>query len=257
MEDPYIPTSWGQNQKGMQAEEEVGPEQQERAEGVWLKARTAAVEHAEMLLKEGIHKQLTNRLLEPFMWHTVIVTATEWDNFFHLRNNAMAHPDIQIVAKRMQDLYETGAGRLAPQSHWHWPLIQQEELLFASRVLVAERGVGADIPRSIQNQIDRLCKVSVARCARVSYLTHEGKRDLQADIDLHDRLLTSGHMSPFEHVARPATLKDKDIAVARWTDSQPEGHVGPAGMWFGNFRGWVQYRKTLAGESDMLNPGRQ
>lgn len=263
LEDPYIPTSWGKNQKGMQAEVEVNPYDQARARDAWLHARDAAVAQAQRLLDLGIHKQLTNRLLEPFLWHTVIVTATEWSNFFHLRNNPQAHPDIQAIAGMMQELYEELEPKALPAGHWHWPLVTDDELFHSSRVL-ADHATGKsrdELQLSIDEQVQRLCKVSVGRCARVSYLTHDGKRDLQADIDLHDKLLASGHLSPFEHVARPA--RDDDSMDQRFAlhedinwqgawcgDSKPDVRF----MWFGNFRGWFQYRKEIPWERDILAP---
>jgi hypothetical protein len=109
--------------------------------------------------------------------------------------------------------------------------------------------------------MELLVKVSVARCARVSYLTHDGKRDLQADLELHDRLLTSGHMSPFEHAARPMTdedVKQLDVNIARVTgfiDTPTyQGPVRRYNRWLGNFRGWVQYRKLIPHEADILAP---
>lgn len=220
--DPYIPTSWGKNQKGMQAGEDVPLSEQAFSRDVWLHARDNAVNDALLLLDSGIHKQITNRLLEPFMWHTVIVTATDWANFFHLRNNEMAHPDIQIPARMMQELYESQEPTFVDHDNWHLPLWGFE----------GDDAWWADAP-----------KISVGRCARVSYLTHDGKRDPAADIDLHNRLLTSGHMSPFEHVAKP--MGPGGIAIH------------PGALYSGNFRGWVQYRKTIPGEADMLNPERQ
>lgn len=210
-ENPYIPSSWGKNQRGMQADEEVSQKEADVALATWLRARDYAVKYAQGLLEIGIHKQITNRLLEPFMWHTVIVTATEWSNFFHLRNNSAAHPDIMLCARLMQELYENTVPQRLNRGTWHMPYIQDEEYP--------------------EYNIDVLKKISVARCARVSYLTHDGQRDIALDLSLHDKLLSGGHMSPFEHVATPAYAGD---------------------VVSGNFRGWRQYRKMIPHESDIL-----
>jgi hypothetical protein len=101
---------------------------------------------------------------------------------------------------------------------WHLPLVRSED---------REEGTSTE----------DLIKISAGRCARVSYLTHAGKRDLAADIQLHDRLLESGHMSPLEHPARPLT-------AAELEESE----------WSGNFRGWRSYRKGIAGEGNPLGP---
>jgi thymidylate synthase ThyX len=211
--DPFVPIYWGKNQRGMTADAELTAAEQERAVEVWLNARDAAVIRARALLSIGVHKQITNRLLEPFMWHTVIVTATEWENFFALRCHPAAQPEIRCIAEMMQAaMAESWPRGIGPggEGHWHLPLIDWDDEVDASIR-------PADLP-----------KVSAGRCARVSYLTHDGKRDPAADIELCERLMASGHMSPLEHVARP--------------------QVGPP-IFEGNFRGWTSLRKTYPNEA--------
>jgi thymidylate synthase ThyX len=245
IEDPYVPIEFGSNQPGMQAGPPLSGEQQEAAEREWLSARDDAVRRVLGLVTEperagavdalelleeieaarqaggppaewlNVHKQVANRLLEPFMWHTVIVTATEWENFWNLRCHADAQPEIRLVAEQMRAAVEASEPVELDYGEWHLPLIRAEDQEGAS--------------------VEDLIKVSAGRCARVSYLTHAGKRDLDADIALHDRLLTSGHMSPLEHPARP--LSEEELAE---------------GEWCGNFRGWCSYRKQIPGEADPL-----
>lgn len=214
--DPYIPYHWGKNQKGMSAFELLSAEEQKSAEEAWIKARDYAVESAERLKSIGVHKQITNRLLEPFMWHTVIVTATDWSNYFSLRLAKDAHPDIRKASGIMADVRDASEPEFLNTGEWHLPLITKEE--------------------KNEQDILSLIKISTGRCARVSYLTHDGKRDLSADIELHDRLLESGHMSPFEHQAKAMGYLDK----ARYIFSN--GYSG-------NFKGWIQYRKTILNEN--------
>jgi thymidylate synthase ThyX len=251
LEDSYVPTHWGKNQRGMQAEQDVSPDTGKFAEIEWEAARDAAVEQAARLLKLGIHKQITNRLLEPFMWHTALITGTEWSNFFHLRDNKDAHPDFRDLAHAMRELYEKRQPRKLCHGEWHKPLIEDNELAH-------------EFCRTPFDVTHLLCKVSVGRCARISYLTHDGKRDPQADVDLCVRLLSRGHMSPFEHVARPMTeeelelFKQKkltwDAGARAWTwlgrhDTRLEGDYT---HFLGNLNGWVQYRKLIAHEEDIL-----
>lgn len=202
-EDAVMPVYWGQNQSGMQAEIELDSEAQGLALKVWLKARDEMLLASEHLAKLGVHKQICNRLMEPWMWITVIVTATEYENFFHLRCHPDAQPEIQKIANMMRDLYRTNSPRLLKTGMWHTPYIQPNEEL------------------SHLQELD----VSVARCARVSYLTHDGKREIEADLKLFDRLQSSGHWSPFEHVARATPVVQS-----------------------GNFSGWKQYRKYFPNE---------
>jgi len=227
-QDPFIPTYLGKAQKGMQADEELSKQAREIALARWLSARDDAVQHAHRLAELGLHKQLTNRLLEPFMWHTVVVTATEWGNFFALRANEMAQPEIRTIAEMMKKLYVSHQPEQLQESEWHLPFIQPSE-------------------REIKNTVT-VRQISAARCARVSYLTHDGKRDLWADIKLYERLVTGGHMSPLEHVARPFTENEVRTRMAH---PEQEGNQVTNSLSFcGNFRGWMQLRKTVTNEHD-------
>jgi len=213
LEDPFIPIYWGKNQKGMQADEELSEEVQKELVVDWLKARDSAVHHTEIFRNKGVHKQITNRFLETFMWHTVIVTATDWSNFFNLRNSPKAQPEIQYIANEMQKTYLNSWPSL---NAWHLPYAQPGEL--------EEHG------------LEMLIKLCVARCARVSYLTHDGKRDVLADLNLYNSLLDSGHMSPMEHVARSMTLVEAKLSSSCL-----------------NFKGWIQHRAEISGEADIMS----
>ena len=202
LNDPVIPLEWGRNQAGMSADDVVTEEEAAEAERVWLQARDAAVEHARRLLDLKIHKQELNRVLEPFLWHTVIVTASEWENFFQLRCSANAQPEIRKPAMLMRDAIDASTPRAVEAGGWHLPLVQDDE-------------------RALDIEIQK--KISAARCARVSYLTHEGKREIEKDLELHDRLKSDRHLSPFEHVATPAG------------DANFHAH----------FRGWLQMRHEI------------
>jgi thymidylate synthase ThyX len=249
LEDPYVPIEFGSNQPGMQAGPALSGEKRETAEREWLRARDDAVrrvlglvagpesfspdddllgvlQEVEEAIRNraqpsewlNVHKQVANRLLEPFMWHTVIVTATEWDNFWNLRCHPDAQPEIRLVAETMRDTAAASEPEEIAEGEWHLPLVRPED-------------------RDQVASIEDLIKISAGRCARVSYLTHAGVRDLDADIELHDRLLESGHMSPLEHPARPLTPEELE-----------------SGEWCGNFRGWRPYRKSISGEANPLGP---
>jgi thymidylate synthase ThyX len=231
LEDPFIPIYWGKNQKGMQASEELDPTAQADAVKKWLFARDSAVATVKYLNEElDVHKQIANRLLEPFMWHTVVCTSTEWANYFHLRNNRMAQPEIHRIADMMDAVYTAGTPKELAPHEWHLPYVRPEEY--------------AEIP------LENLIKLSCARCARVSYLTQDGVRDVEADYTLYNRLLTSGHMSPFEHAARP--MREVEIADYKLVKDVNSGSGELP--FLGNFRGWVQHRKEIPGEHDMQAP---
>jgi hypothetical protein len=245
-ENPYVPGTWGQNQKGMQAGEDLTGQDAEQARLEWLLARDHAVTRAKALLELGVHKQLTNRLLEPFMWHTLIASATEWSNWDHLRRDEKAHPEIKRAADLMFEAREASTPERLDYGDWHLPLIGPEDYDLAFESGLVQK---ADDSDKLTHAI--MVPVSVGRCARVSYLTHDGKRDFDADIRLHDDLLANGHMSPFEHVARPATSDDVVEPGAMISGVVAALRYTPADLWFGNFRGWVQYRKTIPYEHDI------
>jgi thymidylate synthase ThyX len=230
-EDPFVPIYWGKNQKGMQAAEEFldGSAEKAEIEHIWTESRNYARNAAWALKEAGVHKQITNRLLEPWLWHSVIVTATEWGNFFHLRRDKAAQPEIRKIADMMWDLYEAAKPDELGPRELHLPFATPEE--------------HATLPALT------LAKVCVGRCARVSYLTHDGKRDLDADVKLHDDLLENGHMSPSEHVAVAMTLQEWQNfarkAAMDWIDRR---------IPMGNFWGFCQYRKGLEREHDRLGP---
>lgn len=245
LDDPYVPIEFGSNKPGMQAGPPLTGPRRDAAEAEWLRARDDAVRHVlgliatpenaasfddlhgclaavEPSLREppaewlNVHKQVANRLLEPFMWHTVIVSSTTWENFFNLRCHADAQPEIRLVATKMRDAVERSVPTRLEPGEWHLPLIGEAD-------------------REEAGSQDEMAKISIGRCARVSYLTHAGTRDLSADAALYDRLLESGHMSPMEHVARPMTAEELQRAE-----------------WSGNFQGWIAHRKLISGESNPL-----
>lgn len=234
--DPFVPEAFGKNQKGMQASENLDVRDTDLARGAWMSACNQAIQHARTLSTLGVHKQLANRLIEPFCWHTVIVSATEWDNYFALRCHPDAQPEIRRVSELMQAAYRSSTPKVLAPGEWHLPLLQPDEFV------LPENSPEWDEPIGFQCTLltpDMAKRVSAGRCARVSYLTHDGKRDIQADIDLCERLHRSGHMSPLEHVARPIT--EDDIAHRGLSSYRP---------FVGNFCGWLQFRKELPNEDN-------
>lgn len=209
IDNPAMPVYWGKNQKGMQAREELTGETLEKAKGVWLRARDAAVEQARQLVDLDLHKQIANRILEPWHHIHVVVTATDFDNFFALRCHPDAQPEMKVLAEQMADLYFANRPQELVLGMWHMPYIKPQ---------------GVFLPMGDNS----LLKASVARCARVSYMTHDNEDPtIEKDVVLHDQLLESKHLSPFEHPATP--------------------NVDP-NAYSGNFKGWIQYRKTIKGE---------
>lgn len=205
LEDPALPVEFGANQRGMQAGEPLAGDELGQAHAAWLRARDAAVDAAQDLLELGVHKQVVNRLLEPFMWHTVIVTATDWEGFWQQRCSPLAQPEITLAATAMRTAFDASTPTPVADRGWHTPYVRPDE---------------ADLPVEVRKRI------SAARCARVSYLTHDGRRDVSADEQLYERLVTADppHWSPLEHVATPAPADQPQV---------------------GNLRGWRQLRHVV------------
>lgn len=208
IDEPYIPIRWIKNQKGMQGYELLDDKMSKKAIDEWLAARDGAITGALSLAEIGLHKSIVNRVIEPWMWTDIVVTSTEWDNFFKLRCHHAASDDLRATAIAMRDvLYKSEPTHIGDNS-WHLPYVTDEEK--------SNNPLGANIIRS------------VARCCRVSYTKQGEIMPLAADKELHDRLLRPDpddpeapiHASPLEHQACP----DKGRQFNR------------------NFRGWIQYR---------------
>ena len=218
IDDPVIPIHWGKNQPGMQAAEELDMIGRQWCEYVWFHSRAEAVFTHQRLEELGLHKQVANRILEPFLWTTCLISSTTWDNFLTLRRDKDAQPEMQKIAGMIGDALDASK---PVERMLHIPFWTEEEDSRLSALSSLHVNMGT-LPTPF---LDLLYRVSAARCARVSYLNHEGARDTTKDLELADRLISSRHWSALEHPAKAC----------------PGQH--------GNFRGWKSYRKEFAGES--------
>lgn len=207
LDEPAEPVFWGANQKGMQASEELSGWRLWLAKRLWRLSSLTQTGFAWLMSKLGAHKQIVNRITEPFAHITVLATATEWGNFFNLRAHKDAQPEFQHLAYEMLTAYTTSEPKVLKAGEWHLPF--------------ADRYLGEGLTE------EQLLKIVTARAARLSYLNFDGDIDHNKDYDLHDKLVASGHWSPFEHAARALT--------------DP--------VWVGNFRGYFQYRKLFPKEN--------
>ena len=223
IDDPAMPVYWGKNQAGMQAREALDGATKEYAVTQWLAARDQAVWHATNMMHANVHKQIVNRLLEPWMHISVVVTATDdgLANWFHLRDHEDAQPEIAELARKMWDAYVASRPRMLMPGQWHLPYLSDEEIAAAD--IAGTRGIGAFLA------------MSAARCARVSYLKHDGAApSMDDDMELFVRLVGNSpkHASPTEHQATPIGGEKFSRDVG--------GNFGPE---------WVQHRKLIAEEA--------
>jgi thymidylate synthase ThyX len=211
--DCFVPDQIGRNRPGMQATELLDENANEQARAIWIKTAEAAIAGAEAMAALNTHKQHANRILEPWSWVRVCVTATEWENFWWLRVSPDAQPEFEALAKLMREVYF--AGQPVRANH-HLPYID-------------------DKTRALGLTITDLYHISAARCARVSYQTFEGKpSDLDDDLELCSKLVKSGHLSPFDHPAM-ADMVEISEEGAYWSD--PDAHR--------QYWGWIPYRVDI------------
>lgn len=294
-ENPFIPLAVQYDHKGMQGTSYFNERDYEAFVASWLNARDFAIRSAQQLHSQGATKQLCNRLLEPFMYHKVIVTSSEWENFFKLRtpsyvvnwypsnrpeavepsqatfmskkdaiemtegecknwtekdwresNISQADIHIQAVAECMWDVMSGSTPKKLQPGEYHLPFGDGIDLSHSSfdSFKHADRGLTNEELQQL------MIKVSVARCARISYETlgDNPKIDYEADIRLHDILVESGHASPTEHVARCMTDEEyvRNIKGQLWDDKFEVPVPKPeAEGWSRNFRGFIQYRELI------------
>jgi hypothetical protein len=251
IDDPFIPLHWGKNQPGMQAGEEHSNQvhnwheydtplairdQFLTNEDAWLQAVDQAVRATEAFSEAGYHKQIVNRLLEPFSHITVVVSSTNWSNFLPLRDHPDAEPHMRLLAQEVRKALDGAEVQTLQPGEWHLPFVTAEdwETAWQCAGRLNEGGVRMTTPEQIQ----LLIKLSVARCASTSYKTVDGfDMTLERAIELHDKLVGSRplHASPAEHACQ---------ADDWWKDAGVWGYPGQ----HGNFVGFRQYRKMLPNE---------
>lgn len=208
-EDPFVFVSWGARNKGMEAVEELSGWRRWLARQTWLAARYPALLAHWVMDKLGVQKQVTNRILEPWMWTTVLATATEWNNFFMLRTDKSAQPEFYLLANLMLEAYRNANFQQLEPGQWHLPYLVSGAVEGSEALLI----------------------MSAARCARISRRMHgtDMVSTFDKDKNTHDTLVMSQpkHWSPTEHQAMALETKKR----------------------CGNFVGWMQYRKFFNNES--------
>lgn len=219
--DPFMPF-WTANQKGMQGGE-TDQRQRELADEGWLAARDKIVHIAERLHDVGIHKQDVNRLLEPWMWVTQVVTSSRWDNFFALRCHHAAHPAFRHIARMMFLARRKSVPTKMKFGQWHLPFVSEEE---QEKFYWDPFANGPEIPD--------LIKFSAARCAWISYSNHDKESTPEAMLRTWDRLFAEipVHASPVEHQLTPF---------------KGEGYISYE-QYRSNITGWIQARKLIPHE---------
>lgn len=234
-----LPVSWGKNQRGMSASEELVGEELARCTDLWLSARDAAIHYATNMSAAGLHKQVVNRVTEPWMMMKTVISGTEWANFLWLRNHPDAQPEIHELAKCVEHaLSASGPSHILP-GEWHVPYIDR---------IRDDDDVLRYFSSGQEVTLETAKKVSASCCAQVSYRVLDDSVE-KAEM-IFDKLINSEpmHASPVEHQATPIHFTEYANPHSVWSEGIT--HQDKNGtLWSGNFRDWIQYRKTLPNES--------
>jgi len=220
-ENRFVPRKFGKNQPGMQSYTFFEGADHDRAEAAWHHATESAIQCAEAMNDIGVHKQICNRLLEPFIYVDMLITSSEWENFFQLRAHHAAQPEIEDVAIAIKKAIDTSEPQVLRLGEWHIPFVTEQE-------------------RS-RYDLKTLLKISTARNARISYKTFDGKiSTLDKDLELYESLVGSHpkHMSPTEHIAQAVDIKSQWIP-----DFGGMLNLGRMKSNLGSC--WLQYRKLV------------
>lgn len=234
--NPATPIHWGKNQAGMQAADVLDGENLSETKGEWFLAAQNAADSAEFMSQEGAHKQIVNRILEPFQMMKTVLTATEFDNFFWLRCDPDAQPEIQELANCMFDAMKRSEPEYLKEGQWHTPYVDHwegvEEHSEDFGYMIYEDGK----PKIINEEEAKA--ISTSCCAQVSYRTLNNT--YEKAMDIYSKLASGRkvHASPFEHVAKP--MGDRPSHEDGVTHKDSVGNY-----WSGNFKGWIQLRQTL------------
>jgi thymidylate synthase ThyX len=247
------PVNWGRNRSGMQATEELRNTERKAAQGVWTAARDQALSHANVLSQIGLHKQIANRVTEPFMMMKTVITGTEWANFFWLRDHEDAQPEIANLAFCMKLCLEKSVPITLKPGEWHVPYVATHR---------DEEGyVWYSDNRGNPLTVEQALIISASCCAQVSYRKNDDT--LEKAEQIFDRLINSEpvHASPIEHQATPMTktnARDRGSSDPEWGYRFLNPETWQPGVthmdrnydfWSANFKGWVQHRKTLSNEA--------
>lgn len=240
VKQPATPIVWQKNQPGMQSSVDLEGDALETAQREWRVSARMAVEQSQHLLAAGLHKQWANRVTEPFQMMKVVVTSTEWDNFFWLRNHTDAQPEIHELARVMLEAHIASCPMKLEPGEWHLPYVNRKRLLLGDSMVYTD---SSDNYLSLEDAKI----ISASCCAQVSY--RKSDDTLEKARNIYNRLIHSEpvHASPVEHQATPMQFTE-----AIFSDKFEPGvtHMDRnKNLWSGNFRGWIQHRQLIPNHS--------
>ena len=238
--NPALPVHWGKNQAGMQAKEELDELNKESVRQLWLEAAKQAVSIAKVMADIGAHKQVVNRLLEPFQHMKVVVTSTEWANWDWLRDHLDADPTIHALAKEMKKVRDASIPMILDFGDWHLPYVETYKKYRGN----SEFAVYLDENHN-EITLEQARIISASCCAQTSYRKQDGS--LEKAEDIFKKLVESEpcHASPVEHQATPVDLTCSPYEPEHWKIKGITHMDSDLTLHSGNFRGWVQFRQLI------------
>lgn len=235
LNDPYVPVFFGQNKAGMVANVESSSPRLSKF--LWKSARIPACGMHWLMEKVGVHKEVTNRILNPWQWIRETVTATNLDGLYTLRLHEDAQRDIQEIVRVMKEAIDSTEPTLLKHGEYHTPYVDKFRDKTSGEMRYFDNGLGYELT------VEEAIKCSAARCARSSYDKHDGTTATkEVDIPLYEQLIESepSHESPTEHVCTPIVMG----GMATHTDMECNHYSG-------NFKWWAQWRHMKNKPSQM------
>lgn len=246
-ESPALPIHWGKNEPGMQANEELPLIERRNSQIIWRNSARSAVEYAEVMRQEGAHKQIVNRILEPFQWMKTVVTGTEWDNFYWLRHHEDAQPEFKYLTGMMLDALSVSSPVVLSPGEWHVPYF----------------GEGYWNDRNTDYSLQNALNISMSCCGQVSYRTLddtlEKAEKVVSRLNLEGANNAPVHASPSEHQATPMQAggefwdESGDYKLnTEFPETWEEGITAyhkELGFMSGNLSGWIQNRQLIKGNT--------
>lgn len=243
--NPATPVFWGKNQSGMQAKEELDGVTLDYVRNEWGIAMHGALIAAKNMSEVGLHKQIANRVTEPWMMMKTVISGTEWANLWHLRDHDDAQPEFHELARVMRQAYNESEPVELNPGEWHVPYVTTYRSLINNELRYSNEA-GEDI------SYEEALVLSASCCAQVSYRKNDPSQEKAEKI--FKQLIESQpcHASPVEHQATPM----EEWMYEVWTEDPAYlrqygvSHMDTNNtLWSGNLRGWVQHRKLIPNEA--------
>lgn len=233
-DNPAIPVRFGKNQAGMQDSGEY--ENSEALKLLWIESSKLACNTATVMNDMKAHKQVINRILEPYQFIRVCLTSTNFANWFYLRNHPDADPTIHALAETMQEAMQESKSRKLFEGHWHVPFVEDYIDFTGEQIFKDESGSVISLQEALI--------ISSSCAAQTSYRKLD--TSLEKAKDIYSKLIESKpcHSSPVEHSALVIAKKEDEpydyFAIEGVT------HIDKNAVpWSGNFHGYIQYRQLI------------